>query len=100
MHAVERAKKLEALEFLTIAGCQGGMLVTRSQHEQLLAYIALGDQEKADAAIERASKAYEVYLRQPELPIPSDRTEHQEFEREQLIARLEKLLAMLRRNTE
>jgi hypothetical protein len=50
--------------------------------------------------IERASKAYEVYLRHPELPIPSDRTEHQEFERQQLIARLEKLLAMLRRNTE
>lgn len=57
MHAVERAKKLEALEFLTIAGCEGGMLVTRSQHEHLQAYIALGDQEKANEAIERASKA-------------------------------------------
>jgi hypothetical protein len=96
MHAVERAKKLEALEFLTIAGCPGGLLVTRSQHEQMLLYIALDDREKLDEAIRRASAAYDVYLRQPELPIPSERTEHEELEREQLIERLEKLLAMLR----
>jgi hypothetical protein len=92
---------LEPLEFLVeVTEPDKPLLVTRTQHEQILVYIALGEREKAIEAIEQGRQAAHVYLGQMALPIPSDRTEHQEFERQQLIARLEKLLAMLRRNTE
>ena len=95
---MQQAKMPETLEFLTVAGtqCDPPLLVTRTQHEQILMYIALGAREKTDEAIERGRKAYEVYMAQPELPIPLERTEQQEREREELIARLEKLLALLR----
>jgi len=76
---MQQAKMPETLEFLTVAGtpCDPPLLVTRTQHEQILMYIELGAREKADEAIERGRKAYEVYMAQPELPIPLERTEQQ-----------------------
>ncbi len=105
MQQMSNFKMPEAFEFLTLVDSSAGssdasrdtpLLVTRTQHEQILMYIAFGAREKADEAIERGRKAYEVYMAHPELPIPVEGTPREEREREEFITRLEKLLALLR----
>ena len=46
---MQQAKIPQTLEFLTVAGtpCDPPLLVTRTQHEQILMYITLGAREKA-----------------------------------------------------
>jgi hypothetical protein len=70
LQALQMRSTLEPLEFLVeVTEPDKPLLVTRTQHKQILVYIALGEREKAIEAIEQGRQAAHVYLGQMALPI-------------------------------